>query len=367
MAFSIEELLGYTSITAAVEKVVMGVPKPLPAPFYARSGGEGNRVVGNKAINIGYRGTRKAARVLPYGAPPRQVPQIPREEEQTVLLHSHEALPFRQELLMALREPESYAAQRMAATEIAFQTKNAAERLENLDTTARHLSLANGKLWFDVEGNLLPTSSGADLTIDFHIPTDNTGQVTPFGGSPIIDVGWSDANAEIVRHITSIIAYLVQKCGRKPELALYGKNIPSYLAGNTKAKEFLKFNGAWNNGYVANGQIPDCFDLTWIPMQYAFFDDQNGTTRPIWGDDQIVFCPKPAEDWWATLEGSYPVLKNLQIVQSVQDMVNALELVYGRFGYAYGQVPNSIYGAYGDTWLTKIKVPEAVAIVDVTP
>lgn len=367
MAFSIEQILGFVPITAAVEKVVAGVPRVLPPAFYQRPAGD--RVLGDKANNIAYRGTRKTARITPYGAPPRQIVQLPREAQPVQLLHTIENLPFKQELLLQLREPESYTAQRMAATEIAFQALNAGMRQENLESTAVHLAIANGKLWFDVDGNILPSSSGADLVVDYSVPSDNIGQVTPFGGSAIIDASWGTASTKIVTHVNAIKAYVLQKTGYRLKYAIYGKNIPEYLAGNTNFQLFLARNGGYNQNFVGTGLVaPGTLGLDWIPGQEAFFEDDTGTVQTIFGPDTIVFVPEVGDGRaWTIHEGSYPVPKSIMMAQNVEQMLGNFEIQYGRFGFAMMNPPSQIIGVYGDTFLPRLKVPEAFVIADVTP
>lgn len=370
MPYSIENILGYVPITAAVEKVVAGVPRVLPPGFYTRP--TTDRVTGDKAINLAYKGTRKVARVTPYGAPPRQLDQQPREAQPIRLLHSIEKLPFRQELFLQLREAESYAVQRMAADEIRWQSEQAGTKFENLEKTAVHCLLANaGKLWFDTDGNLLPTASGADLTIDMGVSSDNTNQITPFGGTAIIDASWATATTQIVTHVIKMKRYVAQKTGYELKYALYGANIPGYLAGNTQFQEFAKFNGTWNENFIRSGMILNgTLGLTWIPVYNAFFEDSGGTVQQIFGDDTIVFCPEVGDGRaWTIHEGSYPVLRNLALAQTVEQLLANVEPAYGRFGYAMPdfQLLNQITGVYGDTFLPRIKVPDSFLFCDTTP
>ncbi len=367
MAFSIEQILGYVPITAAVQKVVGGVPRVLPPGFYARPAGD--QVLGDKANNIGYKGTRKAARVAPYGAPPRQIVQLPRDSTPVQLLHTIENLPFKQELLLQLRELNSYTVQRMAATEIKWQSENAGLRQSNLESTAVHLTIANGKLWFDVDGNILPTSSGADLVVDFGVPSDNIGQITPFGGAAIIDASWATASTKIVTHVRKIKKYAIQKTGYPLKYAIYGSNIPEYLGGNTNFQLYLARYPQYREAFIDGGEImPGTLGLTWIDGQNAFFEDDGGTVQEIFGPDAVVFCPEVGDGAaWTIHEGSYPVPTSLAIMQNVEQLLENMKIVYGRGGFAMLNPPSQIIGTYFDTFLPRMKVPESFILADVTP
>lgn len=362
MAFSIEQILGFTPLTAAVEKVKAGIPRVLPEPFYRRP--PADQVLGDKAANIAYSGTRKVARVVPYGAPPRQIVQSPRESVPVALLHTIENLPFKQELFLQLRELESYTVQRMAATEIKWQAEQAAYRQTNLETAAVQMLLANGKLWFDVDGNLLPTSSGADLTIDMGVPATNQNQI-----DSIIDASWATATTKIVLHLKKIQRKAIQETGYALKYAIYGRNIPTYLARNTEFLEFAKFNQGYNAEYVSTGEIKDgTAGFTWVNGSNAFFEDPDGTKQQIVGDDQVLFTPEVSDNRvWTVHEGSYPVPKSLMMAQDVNQLLSNYEPKYGQFGFAMMNPPSQIIGVYGDTFLPRMKVPAAFYQADVTP
>ena len=347
MAFSIEQILGYVPLTKAVEKVKAGVPRTLPPAFYARP--KADQVLGDKALNIAYSGTRKVARLAPYGSPPRQITQLPREAQPVVLLHSIENLPFKQELFLQLRNLEDYTVQRMAATEIAFQASQAGMRFVNLETTAVHMMLANGKLWFDASGNLLPSSSGADLTIDYGVPAGNQNQINWNGGGNIIDASWGTSTTKIVSHIKKIKRAAVLLTGYPLKYAIYGANIPEYLALNGTFQNYLRYHPQFREQFVDAAEIADgTLGLTWIDGSNLFFDDDSGTTQQIVQDDGIIFCPDVADNRAYTIhEGSYPVPKSLTMAQDVESMLANFEIQYGPFGYAMMNPPSQIIGVYG--------------------
>jgi hypothetical protein len=362
MAFSIEQLLGFVPLTAAVEQVKQGVPRVLPDVFYRRN--PGDRVLGNKARLVNYKGTRQNARLAPYGAPPRQIVQLERSQQDIILLHTIEKLALSQELMLQLRELDNYVVQNMARTEINFQAMGAATRMTNLESSAVHVALANGKLWFDVDGNLLATSSGADLEVDYGIPANNLNQL-----NGIITASWATASTPIVQHVNNIKMRAAQTTGYPLKYALYGKNVAQYLADNTSFQQYLARNSNFNQKWVDTGTIPPgVLDLTWVNVQNAFFADSSGTVTEIFGADTVVFCPDVNPMTWSVYEGSYNVPKSLGAVMSdVVAMLDNVNPQYGPFGYAMMDGPNSITGVYGDTFLPRFKVPEAFFIADVTP
>lgn len=361
MALSLEQVIGFVPLTAAVETVKGGVPRRLPESFYRRN--PADQVLGNKARMIEYKGTRKNARLAPYGSPPRQIVQLPRESRDVYLLHTIETIPFTQELYLQLRQLDNYVVQKMAADEIAYQVTGATTRQTNLESSAVHVMLANGKLWFDADGNLLASSSGADLEVDFGVPANNLNQI-----NGVISASWATTTTNIPTHINAIKQKAVNTTGYALKYALYGKNIMGYLLQNDFVKYYLARNSEANDFWKKTNQIPQgLFDLTWIPMQDVFFEDEDGTVTEIFGGDTVTFCPEPEPMVYSIYEGSYPVPKTLMLAQDVQAMLTNYELKYGPFGFAMMNPPSQIIGVYGDTFLPRMKVPEAFFIADTTP
>src|SRR5688500_14423157 len=137
--YGINEVLNYVPLTESVEAVRTGIPRVLPDEFWTTT----ENVPGNKARHIKYTGTRKVARVAPYGSPPRQVEHLPLEDQPMIFLHTIEEIAFRQELLDILRQWEDYRPQqKFALDEIARQGEHFRRRFDNLRTAAVLSTLA---------------------------------------------------------------------------------------------------------------------------------------------------------------------------------------------------------------------------------
>jgi len=353
MAFSLEQILGFVPLTAAVERVKSGVPRKLPPEFYKRN--PGDQVLGNKARLIQYVGTRKNARIAPYGSPPRQIVQLPRESLDVILLHTIENLPLTQELFLQLRELDSYVVQKMAADEIAYQATGAMTRQTNLESSSIHVMLANGSLWFDSDNNLLATSTGAALTIDYGVPANNKNQL-----NGTISASWVSPSTNIPLHIQNVKQAGINLTGYPITKALYGRNVMGYLLGNSLVQQYMKYNTPQAEFWLKSGQIPPgLFGLEWIPMQDTFFEDINGNVTEIFGHDQVTFTPDITPMTYGIYEGSYPVPKTLMIAQDVEAMLGNYEVKYGPFGFCMMNPPAQIIGVYGDTFLPRLKVPSA--------
>lgn len=365
MALSIEEILGFVPLTKAIETVKPGVPRPLPPAFYQRD--PSLRLLGDKTRRIETAGTRRNARIVPYGATGRQIKQLPLSGRDVMLLHTEERIAFSHELFLQIREFESYTVQQKFAQETRRQVNAAKTRMLNLESSAIHLMLANGKLWFDVDGSLLASSSGADLTIDYSLPANNQNQL-----NGIIDASWATTSTDIPKHLKRIRQTAVQTSGYPLKYALYGKNIMSYMMKNTFLQSYLVSLGGQQlaNAFLTTGELPPKFlDFEWIPMNETFFDTEAGVTTEIWGDDSIMFCPDPADaNVYGIYEGSHPVLKKFDITTDVVNQMSNWDHEYGMYGYGRPVFdPLGLIGVYGDTFLPSLQTPGAFFNADVTP
>ncbi len=366
MSLSIEEILGWVPLTKAIETVKAGVPRVLPPAFYNRN--PSFRVLGDKTRRIEYTGTRKNARIVPYGAPPRQIQHMPLSGRDIRLLHTEEVIQFQHELFLQIREFDSYTVQERFREEAARQVQNATVRQVNLESSTVHAMLANGQLWFDAAGNLLSSPNGADLTINYGLPANNQNQL---GG--IIDASWANASTNIVQHINNIKQQAVYTTGYPLKYALCGKNIMRYLVTNDTVKEYLRYQiGPDRAGYfLKSNQIPPgLFDLEWVPMQNIFFGDPNTDAAvEMWNGDTIMFTPDPADPMvYGIYEGSYPVPTAFNITGDVMSQWANFQQRYGRYGYGMPELrPLGISGVYGDTFLPSLHNPAAYFQANVTP
>ncbi len=316
-------------------------------------------------------GTRQTARQAVYGAPPRRVNLSGISEQDIKLVHFPEEIALNVRDFMSLRNYEDYNVQQLGLQEISRQALQFRTRFDNGRIGARLSAIANGKIWYDVDGNLLPSSSGAALTIDFGVPASNINQITPTGGSAIIDASWATASTKIVKHINGIKDFSLQLTGYSLEngYACYGANIPSYLALNTEFQQFLFRNPGYNQRYIDSGEIPDgVLGFKWRRMSGSFFNDQNDAKQTMWDADKIVFCPPPSKSWYTMMDGSYPVPTTYGIMPSLEAAAGTFDFQYGMCSYAYPiWSPPTAMLAFFDTMLPWVKNPSVLFIADVTP
>lgn len=361
---ALAEVFQYVPLTEMVTRVQSGIPKVLPEGFYNFT----RDIPGDRFRRTTFRGTRQLARISKYGSPPRNTKRIAHGMQDLVMLHQIEQVQASSELLQLIRKWDTYEAQQMARDLLQQDAIEFGTRGESLRVAAIHASLAFGHIWADVEGNLLTSSGSADTDIDYRIPSTNTGQVNP-GGGALIDASWATDTTNIPRQVNNIKTFIRQKTGYALKYAFYGKNIAGYLATNASFREYLARNPIKNQQYVDTGNIPDgVLDLTWVPVQDAFFADSSDAITEIFPADQVTFYPEITRQTYELAQGGYPVPKSFAVASSLEEIVDMMEYAYGPFKYAY-MMPGhmQINMAQGDTFIPDHKIPEAIVLADVVP
>jgi hypothetical protein len=254
----------------------------------------------------------------------------------------------------------------MAREEINRQTEEFAQRMVNLEIASVTSLVSNGKIWFDADGNLLTSSSGADLEVDFGIPAGNRGDC---GG--IIAASWANTSTDIPTQVLNLKTKARQLSGYEIEYAFYGKNVTGYMARNTAFQQYLARNPQYNQNFVNTGEIAtNTLGVKyWIPVQDAFFENDSGSIVEQFPADQITFMPKIDRSTYAMLRGSFPVPTEFRIGQTVQEVLGSVTNVYGPFRYAVldPSIPLGIKLTQGTTYLPRWKVPLSMMIADTTP
>lgn len=356
-------MMNYVPLTASVNQVMTDLPKVLPPAFYTQT----KEVLGNKFRRFKVIGTRQTARAAPYGSPPKSVPRVARARQDVVMIHSIENTVAGEEVLQYFHKPEEYAYQNMAEEVLDTDAKEFAKRSENHRTAAIHSMAANGYIWYDANGEILSTSAGADLTIDYQIP----------GGNRVAAAAdWSNPATDIPTIVLNFLTSAMKNgSGRKPKTALYGQNIAGYLSRNTAFKDYLARNPTFNDFYRNTGQIMNgTLGIDWCPVQDAYYERGDGALPSQFPVDQITWFPELTRDVYELKVGSFPVPKQFYGMVSNGDF-NAFvretfsNPVYGPFRYAYGQglpVPQ-IFMVQGDTFFPDLPNPQSVWFYDTTP
>ena len=362
---TLEEILKFQNMLGTIQAVKSGVPNPFdPALLMTTTPVEGDygeyrKVEGNRAL----------AQRVAYGAPSKKVTQKDVSEVPVKLIHSFEHIDHKMAVLNNLMS-DSGERQALGEQEIGRQAQEFKARYMNLRITAVASALALGGVYFDVNGQLLNSSTNAVVTVDYGIPAGNKNQLNWDNNGEIIDGDWDTAATKIVTQIEKLLSAAIKQTGYPIDTAYYGANILGYLTKNTQVLNF----GARVPAMAAslqNGVIPDGFlgIPKWRPARDHVWADEDGDLTSVWNDNGITFIPAVERSWWDLLEGSIPVPTNLGTISqdALASLRDSITTARGMFTYAHVKSnPVTIRQHGGDTFLPVIKATKAVWIAIVS-
>lgn len=371
MAKSLQDILGWVAITKAINAIKDGVPNPFPSWLFTVDAAD--RVIGDSVkFNRTY-GTRKTARVVKYGAPPRHREMQDEELVEAKFIAFGEERQFKPYDLQVLREYESTANGNMAKRVVSNNIKTLATLFGNSRVVAVATTLNTGSIFIDSSGNLLPTSSGADITVSQQInATNNIGTCKDADNNNIFGAtglgSWAAPSTDIPRQLRILQETAARVHGYIPRIALYGRNIPTYIQQCDFTIEYLARTPGLQSVNLKDNTIPDLFGFTWIPAWMASYTKDDGTKTSLWNADGVTFLPGPedANAFWSMFEGSNLVPRNLNLNQNYESALNDIEMVWGAYGY--GQLTHKPVGlnvVMGDCFLPAVKLPDTVYIANV--
>jgi Ca2+-binding RTX toxin-like protein len=366
---SINDILGAPNLCGIIQSTVSGIPNPFPPAFFQVD----QTVDGDTGEYKVFSGTRTNATISAYGAPSknRQLREI--GIKSVKLLHSVENIVLPVKDYVNLLNYTDLSKQKLGIDEVSRQIREARWTQDNLRISALTSMLFKTQIYYDNQGNLLPSTTGAQTTVDYGVPAGNQNQLDVFGtSSPIISATWSTNSTAIDKQIQSLHQAAVELTGYELKHAFYGKNVANYLTANTGLGNYFFRDSysanAFAPSFIATADIPNpLLGLTWHKAYHSFFVDQNGNRQTLVGDDQIVFTPEPSTAWIGFLEGTYPVPTRAGIVTPAEPaVVSGMETKAGMFAYGMASAdPPTAKIVYGDTFLPVLKVPSSVFVATV--
>lgn len=360
MAKTIEEILGLPALMGLIEETTTGLPqeKLLPDGFRSIT----RNVIGNSAQATLTKGQRKTSKLIRYNAPPVGVGLETIATRDWILMHSSEELPIDPITFQRLRQYDNWSMQKLGIEEIGRQVGLFKQKQVNLEITAVLMALTKGTIYFDADGDLLPSSAGASDSVDLGVSANHQNQL-----NGIIAAPWSNPTTDIPLQIRNLRRQASKDTGYMPEMCLYGQNIPGYIQTNAYCKDYLARYPRMNQEFMDTGEIPNGFlDLDWSPAYLAFFEDSAGTNQDILDADGAYFCPKPNKSWYEMVKGSMQIPKTFNPIMNVESWDSNVELVHGMYSFAYIGWPTiRLNLVAGNTFLPTLRNPDVVWQADV--
>lgn len=361
--YTIEQLIGLPALMGLMQETTTGLPDPIPDSFDKNK----RQVIGNSARSfIGY-GQRKTAKLVKYGSPSVQAGMEDLGVKDYVLISSSEVQPIDPLSFQRLHMFDSYDMQKMGAGEVARQIGLFKAKFDNSRKVQKWSTLRYGKTWADVNGNLLPNSTGAsaDWTIDFGVAAGHQAQLNVFGGGNIVAASWATSTTDIPSHIENLRAAAAKETGLPLTHAFYGSAIPGCIRKNTLVQPFMPYDAGMYKTWNRSTTIPDgLLGLTWVPVQDAFFKDSSDVMQSMFSENMVIFTPDPDKGgWWELIEGSTIVPNTVDIsLRTASDLMSNATTVHGQWACSRYQYDGgiSLLNYIGDNYLYALKNPKAI-------
>lgn len=246
--------------------------------------------------------------------------------------------------LTALRNPEAFELQQKGRQSVATIIEHFRQRHAVMKEATLASIMANGVVNIDGDGNILtPTvdsltgdvtnASGTVVSADFAWSDNQRGNLNDSNdGGAIIDNFWSNSSAMISRHLERM-KYRSGKNGRvKPTEVLINSLNKKHLRDNAEFQTWAVRHNQSIETVLRGDMIQDLWGFNWHFVDGGY-TDANGTYRDLVPISRAIVTPKP-DTWLRAYRGSSNVPKTLDVVQSLEDVVNAFETVFGQAAWA---------------------------------
>lgn len=222
---------------------------------------------------------------------------------------------------------------------IARQTTHLAEKYNNTIELLT-VGMFQDNLYFQMSGdNLLPvigapSSPNIGIQIPFQIPSGNKNQLNMLGTGNIINVGWQNTGAPLIKNVAQIDAAMTQLSGYQPKhywlnsLTWYNVLLNQEVrnTAGTSNTPFATYDRVKEKAMDGMEQAEFAAELRGIPyIQWHIANDVivTGTdTDPSWAsssggsftkvcpDNTVLITPEPSSDWTEMYQGAEYVSEN---------------------------------------------------------
>lgn len=292
-----------------------------------------------------------------HGAAPRMLSIGQASERFMSTFCSFNGIEFPMHVYTALKEYDSPTAQRQGRTEIARIMR----KFKNRQACQKELIVAKavttGYVYANAEGEILESSSGADLVADMGISAGNKTTV-----SGLITALFSVEDTDIPTILERIRNRQIKNKMPAPTDIYVNRLNLQYLRNNDYFIQWASRNPDWSDKVLKGEPLEGLWGFTWH-FDDSHYTAEDGTEKPLIPLDVIVMTPAPQGPWVAYVNGPTIVPSSLEIAGSVEEAINNTELVYGEFAFASVLMPQTkIVGYMGDNYGFGFAEPDAVVI-----
>lgn len=332
--YSIAAIQDPDFLTAAYQKSAsIHANNPL-FDFYERKGMVEERT-GDIIEMLAFEDTRRAAPVNRRGSPARTLDMQGVEKVYFTPIHAFNEIDTPVEVLEFIQMPDSPIAEEKGMLALRRQFDLFGKRHSVLRAVSLAKALTGGLIYFDTDGNILESSSGAAISIDLGVAATHKSQLAHAsnGSSDIIDVAWDSASAKILRDLEQIREAAEYDKAPMPKHVWMHTAAKQWFRDNTELKSFLTLNSPLAlqavNDFLPQNEL-QLGDWTFHFTATTYVGADGSTVRPLIPKTGAIITPDPGDgDWLRQFETS-------ELIPSEEGITGSLEEAMGRFDKKFG-------------------------------
>lgn len=301
------------------------------------------------------------------GQPARVLAPSGKDKSFLSMLTAFNAITLSGDVLQMLRAPDQWTLQQRGITEVGQQVQDFATKHRILKQVYLAKTFLGGAVYFDGDGEILESSSGAQITVQTGIPAINIGQIDKAdfgtGSGDVIATAWDQAAAKIMTQLEDLSEVTEYQNTEPLRHVWLHRSNKKWFRENT---EMLAFYSAGQDR-LDQELMGDTFEIGEYTFHFygGTYVAADGTTKPFIPKDKAIVTPEPGS-WLAQGVGMQLIPTTLDIQSSVQDVISSWQEHWGDFAYALStHNPIGLEMYMGFHWLFGFRNPASVFVLTV--
>ena len=320
---ALQEVLHPLTITAHYREIASAVENNPLVDFYST----GIKDIKGDRFEFVYRsGMKDPAPGNLRGQPARVLQPTGLREDKVYMLHAFNEVSLSMDALQMLREPDNTYLQEKGKTEITRQFEDFGDRHKLFRALALAKTFSDGLVYLNGDGDILESSSGATVTVDFRVPASHKDQL-----SGIVDTAWDAAGAKILDDLDQIAIQAEVENAPPPKHVWIHPTSKRWLRTNTQILAFLQASPEKANRILAGSTIEDLGGYTWH-FYGGTYTAQDGSTKPFLPETKAIITPDVGP-WLNARNGSELITQYEGIAADPIAALADVTEVFGDFAY----------------------------------
>jgi hypothetical protein len=268
---------------------------------------------------------KTAAPLNKRGASARVLQPTGTSSRRITMCHVFNELRLGIDSLRALRESDNWVLQRLGRTEVTKQLKDFATKHAVMKQVFLSKAMADGIVHIDANGNILESSSGAEMSIDLGVASSHK---TNLGG--IVATAWDNAAAKILTQLDNLkIQAEIENADPPRHVWLHG-SAKAWFRDNTEIKAL--YSGIRPVNEMLQGEA---FELGGYVFHFfsGTYTDASGSTAYFIPPTKAIITPDLGP-WFMHAIGLEAIPTTIDVAGSADEALNSITEVYGDFAYA---------------------------------